>query len=165
MWVASLCRYSVPHCREVAFIGSVRGILTMRMVFVLASIMWLSRVEIGDYFVLYFDHCITAFESLYCWTSVEGEGWRWGFLYVLCGVIRHSHSCVCPCLPANAFLGVIGLGFGLENKERSRHYLNLWWQTWTLLIYRAYMSPTLNRSSAIWCFERGHVIEIRDGIE
>jgi len=30
----------------------------MRMVFVLTSIMWLSRVEIGDYF----DHCITAFE-------------------------------------------------------------------------------------------------------
>ena len=58
MWVASLCRYSVPHCREVAIIGSVRGILTMRMVFVLTSIMWLSRVEIGDYF----DHCITAFE-------------------------------------------------------------------------------------------------------
>lgn len=48
----------------------------MRMVFVLTSIMWLSRVEIVDYFALYLDHCIVAFESLYCRTCVEGGGSR-----------------------------------------------------------------------------------------
>ena len=31
-------------------------------------------------------------------------------------------------------------------------------------IYEAHMSPALNRSSAIWCFERSNAIEIHDGI-
>ena len=64
MWVASLCQCCVPHCRELAIIGSVRGILTMWMVFVLRSIMWLSCVEI-EYFIAYLDHCIAAFKAPY----------------------------------------------------------------------------------------------------
>ena len=33
-----------------------------------------------------------------------------------------------------------------------------------ITFYEARMSPTLNGSSAIWCFEGSDVIEIRDGI-
>ena len=154
MWVASLCWYSLPHCREVAIIGSMRGILTMWMVFVLTSIMWQSHVKI-EYFVAYLDHCIAAFKAPYRWTSVKGGG-----SYVLCGLIRYSHSYICPC---NALLGVrVRVWVWIGEQRKIKALLSLWWQTWTLLIYSARMSPTLNRSSAIWCFECGHVIEIRD---